>query len=438
MKKVSIYIFFLIVAISSLCAQGDVVFVEVADGFTRPVAIRSAGDGTGRLFVVEKQGIIKLISNIATMTVESNAFLDITDRVDDAGGEEGLLGLAFHPDFETNGYFYVNYIVNAFPDSTRISRFTVDPNNPNTALASSELVLLSIAQPFNNHNGGDINFGADGYLYIASGDGGSSNDPQDHGQNQNSLLGAILRIDVDNTSSGLNYAIPASNPFGSEVWLYGLRNPWRFSFDRLTNDMYIADVGQNAREEVSVVGAGIGGLNLGWNCREGFNSFSGCTGTFHDPIFDYSHSLGVSITGGYVYRGNRFPNFNGWYFFIDFSTSRLWQTKGTSEVGLQVFTEKFNNLTISSFGESDSGELYAVSYLGGEVYRLIDQDDCPVVRNIPTVTQTENIAQELITSDAVITQDNIIYGAQEIELNPKFEVRSNLNFETLIGICGSN
>ena len=430
MKKASIYIFLFIIAFTSVYAQGDVAFLEIANGFNQPTAIRNAGDGTDRLFVVERQGIIREISN------NTNTFLDITDRVDDSRGEEGLLGLAFHPDYENNGYFYVNYIVNSSTDSTRISRFSVNPNNPNIALPGSELVLLRYAQPFSNHNGGDIHFGPDGYLYIASGDGGSGGDPLDHGQNQNSLLGTILRIDVDNPTSSMNYSIPASNPFGSEVWLYGLRNPWRFSFDRLTNDVYIADVGQNAREEVNVVGPGVGGLNLGWNCREGFISFDGCSGTFHDPIFDYPHSQGRSITGGFVYRGNRFPNFEGWYFFMDFETSRFWQTKGTSQVGLQVVTQSFNNMFITSFGESESGELYAVS-ITGEVYRIIDQDDCPITRNIPSITQPEYLAQELITSDAVITQD-AVYGAMEVQLNSSFEVPLNIHFETLIGICGSN
>jgi len=456
--KALLSIFSIIFSTLFLSAQGDVAFLEVENGFDVPVAIRNAGDGTNRLFIVEKQGIIKLIKNVASMSVTPSAFLDITDRVDNSGGEEGLLGLAFHPDFESNGYFYVNYIFNSSPDRTRISRFTVDPTNPDLALPGSELVILSFSQPFNNHNGGDIHFGSDGYLYIASGDGGSCGDPQVNGQNTNSLLGKILRIDVDSTSGLQNYSIPATNPFfGSmtekeEIWLYGLRNPWRFSFDRLTNEMYIADVGQNAREEVSVVGPGIGGLDLGWNCREGSIPFDGCNdcdftntcddcdGTFHEPFFDYPHSSatgGFSITGGYVYRGSRFPDLDGRYFFIDFATSRLWHTKRISQDSLNVVTEKLSNLTITSFGESESGELYAASF-NGEIYRIIDQNDCPITRDIPSITQTDNIAQELITSDADITQNNVSYGALEVELNPSFEVTKNINFETLIGICGSN
>ena len=425
--------------------QGNAHFLEVADGLTNPTVITNAGDGTNRLFIAEQSGVIKLIKNTATMVVEPVPFLDIRNIVDDSANEEGLLGLVFHPNFENNGYFYVNYIKNDSPrDSTRISRFSINPFNPDTALPSSEVIILNYAQTFNNHNGGDLQFGPDGMLYIAAGDGGSSGDPGNNGQNPNSLLGSILRIDVDNPVSGMHYSVPANNPFGNEVWLYGLRNPWRFSFDRLTNDMYVADVGQNAREEVSVVGAGVGGLNLGWRCWEGFSSFNqtGCSGPFHQPIIDYPHNSatgGFSITGGYVYRGSTFSNFTGWYFFIDFVTERLWQTQGTSQAGLQVTTKVINNVSsVSSFGESESGELYAVSLGRGDVYRLIDLDDCPITLNIPIIDELQNVAQQEITSDAVIVQDNVVYGAPEVVLNPTFEVNGNLNFETLLGICGSN
>ena len=341
--------------------------------------------------------------------------------------------------------FYVNYIKNDSPrDSTRISRFSVNPFNPDTALPGSEVVILNYAQTFNNHNGGDLQFGPDGMLYIAAGDGGSSGDPGNNGQNPNNLLGSILRIDVDNPTIGMHYSVPTNNPFGNEVWLYGLRNPWRFSFDRLTNEMYVADVGQNSREEVSVVGAGVGGLNLGWRCWEGFRSFnqSGCSGPFYQPIIDYPHNSatgGFSITGGYVYRGSTFSNFTGWYFFIDFVTERLWQTQGTSQVGLQVTTKVINNVSsVSSFGESESGELYAVSLGRGDIYRLIDLDECPINLDISAITKLQNVAQQEITSDAVIVQDNVVYGAPEVILNPTFEVSGNINFETLVGICGSN
>jgi len=443
-KTLLFYIFLIVISSSPMYAQGNVAFLEVASGLSRPVVITNAGDGSERLFIVEKRGVIKLVKNAATMQIETLPFLDIQARVDDSAGEEGLLGLAFHPDFENNGYFYVNYIKNDSPfDSTRISRFSVNPLNPDSALPGSVVILLNYFQRYNNHNGGDLQFGPDGHLYIGSGDGGFFGDPDDNGQDETTLQGAILRIDVDNPDIGKNYGVPASNPFGNEVWLMGLRNPWRFSFDRMTGDMYIADVGQDAREEINVVAPGVGGLNLGWNCREGFIAYNGgCAGTFHDPIFDYPHSGsvgGFSVTGGYVYRGTRFSNFQGWYFFIDYATSRFWQTKGTTQVGLQTTTKVIGNVSnISSFGESESGELYAVTYSSnGKVYRLIDADDCPLTDYIPTITQLDNYAQQSITSDATITQDNVKYGALTVELQSTFEVNANLNFETLVGICGS-
>jgi len=421
-------------------SQGNPLFIEVTSGLSSPIAVTNAGDQSSRLFIVEKEGMIQLIKN-SDYQVESTPFLDIRSRVDDGANEEGLLGLAFHPQYKTNGYFYVNYIRDGSPDKTRISRFNVNSSNPNIADPNSELILLEYDQPFGNHNGGDLQFGPDGYLYIASGDGGSSNDPQGNAQNTNTLLGAILRIDVDNPSGGLNYSLPASNPFGNEVWLYGLRNPWRFSFDANTGDMYIADVGQNSREEVNVVLSGVGGLNLGWNCREGFINSSGCSGTFHDPIFDYTHNLstgGRSITGGFVYRGNTFSDFQGWYFFIDFVSERLWQTKGTSAAGLQSTTKIISNVSsISSFGVSEAGELYAVS-ISGRLYRIIDQDDCPTTLNIPTAGNQNYLARELITSDATIPMNaNVTYGALEVLLNPNFTVPDVTQFETIHEICGS-
>lgn len=432
-----------------LFSQGNPLFIETTSGLSRPIAVVNAGDQSNRLFIAEQAGIIKVILN-SNLQVEAVPFLNITSRVDDATNEEGLLGLAFHPQYETNGYFYVNYIVDSSPDFTRISRFSVDQSNPNVADPNSELVLLEFDQPFNNHNGGDLQFGPDGYLYIASGDGGSGNDPQGNGQNTNTLLGAILRIDVNSSSGSMNYSIPSNNPFANEIWLYGLRNPWRFSFDPANGDMYIADVGQNVREEVNVVSPGVGGLNLGWDCREGFINSSGCTGTFHEPIFDYDHSPsgGFSITGGFVYRGSTFPSFDGWYFFIDYVSNRLWQTKGTSVAGLQVITKSITNVaSISSFGVSESGELYAVALddgsfnpgpTSGSLFRIIDQDDCPITLNILTITNSNYKARELITSDATIPVNaNVTYGAPEVILNPTFDVPSMTQFQTIHEMCGS-
>jgi len=420
-------------------SQGTVQFLPIADGLLRPTGIVNAGNQADKMFLIVKNGEVKIL-NIRDFSISSTLFLDIKDRVDDSGFEKGLLGIAFHPDYGNNGYFYVNYTFDAGNniDETRISRFSVT-SDPSVADPNSELVLLSYVQPESNHNAGDLHFGSDGYLYIASGDGGGSGDPSNYGQNTNYLLGAILRIDVDNTSGAMNYSIPAGNPFNSEIWLYGLRNPWRFSFDPATQDMYIADVGQSSREEVSVVPANTGGLNLGWKCREGFISFSGCSGTFHDPIFDYPRSKGASITGGHVYRGNSFPNFTGWYFFIDYVTENLWQTKGTSANGLQIKETNIGNVNgISSFGVSESGELYAVSFLNGIVYRIIDSSDCPTVLTLNNDTNPIEKAQLSISSSAILNTNNPVeYGAQEIQLTQGFQVPSNTAFMTQSGICGS-
>jgi len=435
----SLFILIILTLSHLVWGQGTVEFLPIASGLSGPTGIVNAGNQSDKMFIIEQEGEVKII-NISDMTISPTLFLDIKDRVDDSRFEEGLLGIAFHPDYENNGYFYLNYIYDdgSNNDVTRVSRFTVT-SNPEIADPNSELVILSYAQTANNHNGGDLHFGADGYLYIASGDGGGSGDPLNNAQNINNLLGAILRIDVDNPDVGLNYSIPSGNPFGSEIWLYGLRNPWRFSFDPATQEMYIADVGQGAREEVSVVPANIGGLNLGWKCREGFIAFSNCTGTFHDPIFDYPRNKGQSITGGHVYRGSTFPNFEGWYFFIDYSSGRLWQTKGVAAQGLQV-VESPNSVVfgISSFGISDSGEMYAVSVQDGIVFRIIDTSDCPAVLTLNDDNNPTELAQQAINSSAILnTNSPVVYGAPEIQLTQGFQVPSNTMFWTENGICGS-
>lgn len=440
MSKQLFLLVFLCISSLVVYSQGSPTFIQTSTGLTKPIAIVNAGDQSDRLFIAEQAGIIWVITDPSTMQVESIPFMNITSLVDDTENEQGLLGLVFDPQFATNGYFYVNYIVNGpFGDKTRISRFQVDSTKPNTANPNTELTILEYDQPFWNHNGGDLHFGPDGYLYISSGDGGSGNDPQGNGQNTSTLLGAILRINVQGASMATPYTVPATNPFNNEIWLYGLRNPWRFSFDSATGDMYIADVGQTAVEEVSVVLAGVGGLNLGWDCKEGFLTSSGCTGTFHDPIYTYPRSTGRSITGGFVYRGNTFTNFEGWYFFADYVTNQLWQTKGTTAMGLQVNQQSISNVQrISSFGQSESGELYALSHSNGRIYRIIDSDDCPLSLNIPTANSGEYIARQEITSNAVIPGNSTLsYGAQEIILNSNFSVPLTTTFDALIGICGS-
>lgn len=309
-------------------------------------------------------------------------FLDITGIVQ-SGGEQGLLGLAFHPNYSSNGYFYVNYTGNN--SDTYISRFSVSIANPDSADPASELNLLSIPQPFGNHNGGCIKFGPDGFLYIGMGDGGSWGDPGDRSQDSLEYLGKMLRIDVDN---GNPYAVPASNPFVGmpgvlpEIWALGLRNPWRFSFDRQTGDLWIGDVGQNNWEEINFQPAvSAGGENYGWRCYEANASYNltGCPGinNFEFPVFDYDHSGGnCSVTGGFVYRGTQYPNLNGHYLFTDYCSGMIWTVYDSSGFWGTTYQGQFNNFDYSSFGEDANGELYVAGLGSGIVYHI--EDTSPV------------------------------------------------------------
>lgn len=344
----------------------------IANGFIRPVDIKNAGDA--RLFIVEQDGVIKIIEN---GTVLPTPFLTL--NVNSMGNEQGLLGLAFHPDYQNNGYFFVNYTLDN--GSSQISRFEVS-SDPNLAEPTSELSILTVSQPFSNHNGGCLQFGADGYLYIALGDGGSAGDPQNIAQNTTRLLGKMLRIDIDDTDGAQNYVIPPDNPFvgdsaiRDEIWATGLRNPWKFSFDRTTDELYIADVGQNDTEEINKVDATMGGLNYGWRCYEGsqqFN-FSQCSDatTYTFPINEYSHTTDglskCSITGGYVYRGSNFPSLQGRYFFADFCSNEIGYINTAGDI---VYTNPFSG-NLSSFGEDQDKELYVAALNTGIIYRLID------------------------------------------------------------------
>ncbi len=355
-----------------------ITLVQVAGGFNAPIQVSHAGDGSNRMFVVEQQGRILIIQD---GTVLSQVFLDIRSLVD-YGGEKGLLGLAFHPDYKSNGYFYVNYSRQA-DGATVIARYQASPASSNSADPNSATILLVVPQPYVNHNGGQLLFSPiDGYLYIGMGDGGSAGDPQDNGQNINTLLGAMLRIDVD---SGVPYAIPSDNPYVGkagldEIWATGLRNPWRFSFDRLNGDLYIADVGQNLWEEVDFQAASTpGGLNFGWRCKEGQHeyNFSGAcqTADFTDPIAEYNHTEGRSITGGFVYRGADYPSLYGQYFYADYVTGKIWTVSQSSSDPItwtapQLMLE--TGMNISAFGEDESGELYVVAISQRTVYQLVD------------------------------------------------------------------
>lgn len=348
-----------------------------ASGFSYPVQVTHAGDGSGRLFVVEQTGKIRIIKNGAVLT---SPFLDLSASVA-CCGERGLLGLAFHPYYPSNGYIYVDYTRKS-DGATVIARYTRDAANPDIINPVSALTMMVIPQPYSNHNGGQLLFGKDGFLYIGMGDGGSGGDPQNFAQNINSLLGKMLRIDVDH---GTPYAIPLSNPYVGrdgldEIWALGLRNPWRFSFDRLTGDLYIGDVGQNLWEEVDYQGFGTpGGVNFGWRCREGAHdyNFSGDCPTLllTDPIAEYPHGIGYSVTGGFVYRGERYPSIAGRYFYGDFSTGNIWSLYKTSQNPLTWSAPELELegvFNISAFGEDEVGEIYVVNYYQGQIHRLSD------------------------------------------------------------------
>ncbi len=330
----------------------------VADGLERPVDLQP--DPFGRLWMVEKLGHIHLFQN-GQLNIDT-PFLNIDDRVNNDGNEMGLLGLALHPNFSQNGYFYVNYT--GARGDTFISRFTAGENSVDP---NSEVILLRVKQPYPNHNGGTMNFGPDGYLYMGLGDGGSGGDPEGNGQSLNTLLGKILRIDVNN---GDPYAIPADNPFGDEIWAYGLRNPWRMSFDSATGDLYIGDVGQNEWEEIDFIPAGSpGGENFGWDHREGMHDYEGGgPADMVDPIAEYSHSEGgCSVTGGHVYRG-AMPEWNGIYLYGDYCTGIVWGLIRSGETWQKqlLFDTDFR---ITSFAQDANGEVYIIDD-AGEIYRL--------------------------------------------------------------------
>lgn len=361
--------------------NGDVIEGSVVEAFPnlsfqRPLDIQNAGDGTDRIFVVEQAGVISVFPNDRDVD-EAEVFLDVRGRVDDSANEKGLLGLAFHPDFENNGYFYVNYTASN-PNRTIISRFQVSDDNPDAADPESETELLSYSQPQGNHNGGHVAFGPDGYLYIASGDGGGGGDPGNNAQDRTNLLGAILRIDVDQPQNVNEYGIPADNPFVNneegfreEIFAYGLRNPWRFSFDAETGELWAADVGQSDREAIHIVE---NGLNYGWNIIEGSICYppgSSCdTEGLEMPIYEYDHSQGDrSITGGFIYRGTDFPQLDGFYIYGDFISGRIWALD-VSDTENPVNTELQNtNFNIPSFGVDEQNEIYIAGF-DGKIYRF--------------------------------------------------------------------
>ena len=377
----------LLVSFTTACSQddpntgpspsGNIIIQEAFPNltFTRPVDFQHAGDNSDRLFVVEQRGVISVFENNTEVKTKAE-FLDIESKVDDSGNEEGLLGLAFHPDYQSNGYFYVNYTAES-PNSTVISRFTVSSSDPDKADSGSELVLLEFDQPYSNHNGGQISFGPDGYLYIAAGDGGSGGDPQGNGQNRKSLLGSILRIDVNQTDGSNNYSIPADNPFANntegfreEIYAYGLRNPWRFSFDSENGQLWVGDVGQNKYEEIDIVKKG---GNYGWNIMEGLHCFqpADCDMSgLEMPVWEYDHSQGdISVTGGFVYHGSALEQLEGLYVYADYVSGRIWSLDVSDPANPKNIELVNADFPISSFGVDQNQELYICGF-DDKIYKL--------------------------------------------------------------------
>ena len=350
-----------------------------ATGLDQPLFVTHAGDGSGRVFIVEKPGVIRILRDGQALDA---TFLDIRDRVRSSGSEQGLLGLAFSPDFAATGHVFVNYT--DLDGNTVVARFQTQPGAPDAADPASEFTVLQLQQPAGNHNGGMLAFGPDGYLYIGTGDGGAAFDRFENGQNPATLLGKMLRLDVTMDPT-VPYVIPPDNPWAGEeadgvevrdeIWAFGLRNPWRFSFDRLTHDLWIADVGQNQYEEINFTPAGSpGGLNFGWPIQEAASCVQGgdaCDRSgLEQPILEYDHSGHCSVTGGYVYRGSAYPGLHGVYFYGDYCSGTIWAAVPNGEGVWQSAIVQRSGLLLSSFGEDEAGEIYLTDIAGGGVYRL--------------------------------------------------------------------
>ncbi len=412
------------------------VFENKFTGFSEPVDIANAGDGSNRIFIVERAGFIKIIKNGVIL---STPFLDIDSIVRSNGQEQGLLGLAFHPNYNSNGYFYVNYIDE--DGDTQISRYNVSVGNDDVADATSEFPILNVDQidGEGNHNGGCIKFGPDGYLYIAMGDGGGGGDPDENGQDGTTLLGKMLRIDIN---SGNPYSIPSDNPFVdnagvlNEIWALGLRNPWRFSFDSETGDMWIADVGQGVWEEVNFQPADSdGGENYGWDCYEGNNTYetTGClgSGAYTFPIFDYNQSGSQSITGGLVYRGNS-TCLRGFYICTDYISEKVWTIAPDGSGGWSVQEHNPSGINaIVAFGTSESGDVYAVS-LWGNIFQIGSEDD--TVSGDPIVEGSYYTPGVLFSDGRIATGDQINLSAGEaVQLQSDFQIDPGGQLNTTVG-----
>ncbi len=367
----------------------------------QPVYLWHAGDGTNRVFVVEKTGVIKVFYNDTSVS-QYNVFLDISSKVNPVS-EAGLLSIAFHPQYKLNGKFYIYYNYGSPDLYSRIAEFTVSAN-PDSADPASERSLLDLYQPYTNHNGGQIAFGPDGYLYIGFGDGGSGGDPLGSGQDTTTLLGAVIRIDVDTSTDSTEYGIPTDNPFAvsqgsarKEIWAWGLRNPWRFGFDRLTGDLWLGDVGQGLWEEIDLI---MGGKNYGWKIMEGLHCYfpsTNCdTAGLTPPVIEYGHNIGKSVTGGFVYRGSRLARLNGSYIYGDYISRKIWALKYENGSITENRLIAESPSSISSFGEDEAGEVYVVG-IDGRIYTFDDKPDTPPVHPVPEKLSTSGLFSDINT-----------------------------------------
>lgn len=409
-------------------AQPNISTETVYTNFVQPLALTHAGDE--RIFIVQKEGKIICIN---TTTEERYTFLDIENLVSTNANERGLLGLAMDPDFQNNGHFFVNYTNNQ--GNTVIARFSLDATNPLIASSASRLEILNINQTYSNHNGGCIAFGKDNFLYIGNGDGGSAGDPQNASQNPQSLLGKMLRIDVSASSETEPYVIPADNPFINdpavldEIWAFGLRNPWRFSFDKNNGDLWIGDVGQNIWEEVDYVPfeAFDTAPNFGWRCYEGFEPYNtnNCNGgnTYDEPVVVYNNDDdGCSITGGFVYRGCKYPSLYGYYLYIDYCSGRLWGIDvDGNDLSNDELLGNFSNFNFASFGEDSNGELYLIGIANGTIYKIVETGEelsFDLEKTEPSCDGTEKGALSFTSSEDDMYWSNILWnGNPSNELN---------------------